>query len=184
MRIAEFVEFEQFGRERLAARVPLALVLVDANFQFSGHDKRSFWSRAAWLACMAFPIVSFMTPVLLAAPLNYTILHSDGDCAVKSKVIDLTPDADVRPSPQWHLPFDLRVADHGLRAKRQRAPQRRHGSLCSAARSAGGAGDRIVARAASVENLGLAAWRGHAGRAGAVHRATGPDQPRRAGRGH
>jgi len=41
MRIAEFVEFEQFRRQRFAAGVSLTLVLVDVYFQFSGHGKRS-----------------------------------------------------------------------------------------------------------------------------------------------
>jgi hypothetical protein len=49
MRIAEFVELEQFGRKRFAARMSLTLVLVDAYFQFSGHDRRSPWSRATSL---------------------------------------------------------------------------------------------------------------------------------------
>ncbi len=41
VRIAEFVELEQFGRQRFAAGVSLALVLVDVDFQFSGHGRRS-----------------------------------------------------------------------------------------------------------------------------------------------
>src|SRR5471032_1575964 len=36
--IAELVELEQFGRQRLAAGVALALVLIDVDFQFSGHS--------------------------------------------------------------------------------------------------------------------------------------------------
>src|SRR5690349_3610633 len=39
MRIAVFVEVEQFGREGLAARVSLAPVLVDVNLQLSGHGR-------------------------------------------------------------------------------------------------------------------------------------------------
>src|ERR1700692_4545870 len=46
VRIAEFVEIEQFGRQRLAAGVSLALVLVDMYFQFSRHCKRSSVIRA------------------------------------------------------------------------------------------------------------------------------------------
>jgi hypothetical protein len=37
VRIAEPVEFEQFGRQRFAPGMTLALVLVDANLQLSGH---------------------------------------------------------------------------------------------------------------------------------------------------
>jgi hypothetical protein len=37
VRIAETVEFEQFGRQRFAPGVTLALVLVDADPQLSGH---------------------------------------------------------------------------------------------------------------------------------------------------
>src|SRR5579863_9577009 len=37
MRVAVLVELEQFGRQRFAAGMTLALVLVDVNFQFSGH---------------------------------------------------------------------------------------------------------------------------------------------------
>ena len=53
-----------------------------------------------------------MTPVLLAAALNYTILHYDGDCAVKSKVIDLTPMPPrlVRKPPDTYHHGDLRDA--------------------------------------------------------------------------
>src|SRR6202000_329564 len=47
MRIAEFVEVEQFGRQRLAARMALAFILVDANPELSGHGERSLWLRAA-----------------------------------------------------------------------------------------------------------------------------------------
>jgi hypothetical protein len=41
MRVAEFIEIEQFGRQRLAARVALTLVLIDVDFQLSGHCYRS-----------------------------------------------------------------------------------------------------------------------------------------------
>jgi hypothetical protein len=37
VRIAELIEIEQFGRQRFAAGVTLTLVLVDVDFQFSGH---------------------------------------------------------------------------------------------------------------------------------------------------
>jgi hypothetical protein len=37
MRIAEFVEIEQFGRQRFAAGVSLAFVLVDVDLEFSRH---------------------------------------------------------------------------------------------------------------------------------------------------
>ena len=36
MGIAEFVEFEQFGRQRFAPRMSLTLVLIDVYFQVSG----------------------------------------------------------------------------------------------------------------------------------------------------
>jgi hypothetical protein len=38
VRIAEFVELEQFWRQRLAAGVALTLVLVDMYPEFSGHE--------------------------------------------------------------------------------------------------------------------------------------------------
>src|SRR3984893_17429516 len=41
VRIAEFVEFEQFGRQRFAAGVALALLLVDAHPQFGGFRHSS-----------------------------------------------------------------------------------------------------------------------------------------------
>src|SRR5579872_1767670 len=41
MRIAERVELEQFRRERFAAGVPLAFVLIDANSQLSRHSDSS-----------------------------------------------------------------------------------------------------------------------------------------------
>jgi hypothetical protein len=37
VRIAVFVEIEQFGRQRFAAGMSLAFILVDAYFQLSGH---------------------------------------------------------------------------------------------------------------------------------------------------
>lgn len=36
--IAEFVEVEQFRRQRLATTVPLAFVLIDMNSEFTGHE--------------------------------------------------------------------------------------------------------------------------------------------------
>ena len=46
VRIAEFVEIEQFRRQRFAAGVPLTFVLVDVYFQFSGHRRRFPQGRA------------------------------------------------------------------------------------------------------------------------------------------
>jgi hypothetical protein len=49
VRIAEFVELEQFGRQRLAAGVSLTLVLVDVYFQFpdmAGVPRRCACGRA------------------------------------------------------------------------------------------------------------------------------------------
>src|ERR1700748_383143 len=43
VRIAEFVEIEQFRRQRFAASVALTLVLVDAYLEFSGHHKPLSW---------------------------------------------------------------------------------------------------------------------------------------------
>ena len=40
MRMAEFVEFEQFGRQRFAAGMALTLILIDVNPEFSGHLTR------------------------------------------------------------------------------------------------------------------------------------------------
>jgi hypothetical protein len=61
MRIAEFVELEQFGRERFAARVSLTLVLVDAYFQFSGHAGVPL--GGAQLCCAHHvPYFTFVTP--------------------------------------------------------------------------------------------------------------------------
>jgi hypothetical protein len=41
MGVAIFIEIEQLGRQRFAAGVALALVLVDVNPQLSRHGKRS-----------------------------------------------------------------------------------------------------------------------------------------------
>jgi hypothetical protein len=41
VRVAEFVELEQLGRQRFATGVALTLVLVDVYSQFSGHRRRS-----------------------------------------------------------------------------------------------------------------------------------------------
>jgi hypothetical protein len=46
MGVAEFVEIEQVGCERFATRMSLTLVLIDVYSEFSGHDKRSSWSRS------------------------------------------------------------------------------------------------------------------------------------------
>jgi hypothetical protein len=56
--------------------------------------------------------VVFLKRSLLAAPSNYTILHSGSDCAVKSKVIDLTPMPPrlVRKAPDTYHHGDLREA--------------------------------------------------------------------------
>jgi hypothetical protein len=53
VRIAEFVEIEQFRRQRLAAGVALALVLVDVDFQLSGHISTPSVAQR-WPARMAF----------------------------------------------------------------------------------------------------------------------------------
>ena len=78
--------------------------------------------------------------------------------------------ARVRPSPQRDLPLDVRLANHGLCAKRQRASQRGDGNLRPVAGGAGSSCRRIDTRAARVADLGRAARRGHAGGAGAAHR--------------
>jgi hypothetical protein len=54
MRIAIVVELEQFGRQRLAAGMPLALVLVDANLQLS-HELLPFISCGRRHPHVAFP---------------------------------------------------------------------------------------------------------------------------------
>src|ERR1700738_144643 len=60
MRVAEFVEIEQFGRQRLAARMSLTLVLVDADFQLSRHGRRFSLSRAACSApCCRYCVSSY-----------------------------------------------------------------------------------------------------------------------------
>src|SRR5580704_14458922 len=48
VRVAEFVEIEQLGRQRLAAGVSLALVLIDAHLQSRGfrHSTNSVVARA------------------------------------------------------------------------------------------------------------------------------------------
>src|SRR5882724_6188658 len=50
VRIAEFVEFEQFRRQRLAAGMALAFVLVDTDFQL-GHCERSLFGMRSWPRC-------------------------------------------------------------------------------------------------------------------------------------
>ena len=40
MGVAVFVELEQLGRQRLAAGMALALVLIDADFQLSCYGNR------------------------------------------------------------------------------------------------------------------------------------------------
>jgi len=53
MRIAEFVELEQFGRQRFAAGVSLTLVLIDLQPQFGGfrHSTRLPWYRRLRALC-------------------------------------------------------------------------------------------------------------------------------------
>jgi hypothetical protein len=41
VRVAEFVEIEQLRRQRFAAGVSLAFLLIDTYFQFTRHSKRS-----------------------------------------------------------------------------------------------------------------------------------------------
>ena len=79
-------------------------------------------------------------------------------------------DARLRIAAQRHLPPDVRLAHHGLRAEGQRVAQGGNGNAGAAARVAGSAGRRVAARAAGPEDLGVAAWRGHAGGAGIAHR--------------
>jgi hypothetical protein len=50
MGIAEFVELEQFRRQRLATRVALTFVLVDADLQLSRHGEHSLKATRAQLA--------------------------------------------------------------------------------------------------------------------------------------
>src|SRR5665213_988971 len=50
MGVTEFVEIEQFWRQRLAARMALAFVLVDADPELSGHHERSLLPHAAGVA--------------------------------------------------------------------------------------------------------------------------------------
>jgi hypothetical protein len=66
MCIAEFVEIEQFGRQRLAPRMTLTFVLVDAYLQLSGHCKRLPLSRA--LLARTWLLRTLKAPALLAKP--------------------------------------------------------------------------------------------------------------------
>src|SRR6266403_3187933 len=56
--IAEFVELEQFGHQRFAARVSLTLLLVDMYFQFSGHSSVPLWSRLSSRVCVFLAIIA------------------------------------------------------------------------------------------------------------------------------
>jgi hypothetical protein len=58
MGVAKFIEIEQFRCQRLAARVSLTPLPVDANFELSGHCKR-FPSRA-FFAAHCVPQISLM----------------------------------------------------------------------------------------------------------------------------
>ena len=88
VRVAEFVEIEQFGRQRLAARVALTFVLVDADFQLSGHRSVPF-AVAAHCRARVLPVgILARRRGPAGAPRSYIILHSRRRCAVKSKVID------------------------------------------------------------------------------------------------
>jgi len=77
--------------------------------------------------------------------------------------------ADLRPSPQRHLPVDVRFANHGVRRKGQRTSSGRNRNLRSGSGSTGGSRRWIAARAARPANLGCVARRGHAGGAGAAY---------------
>jgi hypothetical protein len=59
VRVAEFVEIEQFRRQRLAAGVALTLVLVDMDFEFSGHGRHFPRSRGSRRA-LRFPIFTLV----------------------------------------------------------------------------------------------------------------------------
>src|SRR4051794_41019166 len=105
MGIAEFVELEQFGRQRLAARMSLTLVLVDVYFQFSGHGKRSLRSRASWLARMTFPVVVFVAqpackPLGGAVKLYHITFQPRLYCQVKTRRSDAAP---ISPQSARHL---------------------------------------------------------------------------------
>src|SRR5260370_37666192 len=82
MRVAQFVEIEQFRRQRLAARVSLTLVLVDADFQLSRHGRRFSLCRAA---CCANCVPHIIRRARASRPrlLSYSVLHSGRGCAVK-----------------------------------------------------------------------------------------------------
>src|SRR5665213_1110304 len=72
MGVTEFVEIEQFWRQRLAARMALAFVLVDADPELSGHHERSLLPRAAGVARFCVPS---RRRVAIAHPsLSYNIL--------------------------------------------------------------------------------------------------------------
>src|SRR5262249_48330456 len=49
--VSELIEIEQFRRQRLAARVALTFLLVDAYFQLSGHCGRSLVTHALRALC-------------------------------------------------------------------------------------------------------------------------------------
>ena len=85
--VAEFVEFEQFRRQRLAARVALTFVLVDADLQLSGHGERSPQAARACGASHFLMLIGQRRP-LAGALLSYSVLHYRCGCAVKRKVID------------------------------------------------------------------------------------------------
>jgi hypothetical protein len=58
VRMAEFVELEQFRRQRLAAGMSLALFLIDMYFQFSGHPSVPLWSRLSSRLCVFLAIIA------------------------------------------------------------------------------------------------------------------------------
>ena len=99
-------------------------------------------------------------------------------------VAHCTSCAGLRSSPPRHLPIDVRLARHGMRPRGQRASSGRAGNLRPAPGIAGSAVSWHVARAACAADLGRAARRGDAGRAGTALRTACPDHQGGVGRGH
>src|SRR5262249_39980283 len=90
MGIAVFVEFEQFGRKRLAAGVALALLLIDVDSQLSCHGKcfSQIISRDLLVRARVPVILArWFFGCLLAAPISYILLHSRPPRSSREKIV-------------------------------------------------------------------------------------------------
>src|SRR5262249_26294070 len=109
MGIAVFVEFEQFGRKRLAAGVALALLLIDVDSQLSCHGKcfSQIISRDLLVRARVPVILArWFFGCLLAAPISYILLHSRPPRSSRGRIV-------ARPMSQQPLRKPETAYHHG-----------------------------------------------------------------------